>query len=86
MFLRLPARCRQLAGSACLALAIAWCNVDMLWARQPHTPEPPPAPAGKSYVLPYALVGLCMGLGLFTICRGSSRSDKAKVRPQDELE
>jgi hypothetical protein len=38
----------------------------------------------KSYVLPYALVFLCIGLGVMFICRPSSRLDETLKAEDDE--
>jgi hypothetical protein len=42
--------------------------------------------AGKSYVLPYALVTLGIVLGLLMVARPGTREDKVKVRAADEDE
>jgi hypothetical protein len=58
-------------------------DVATLWAaKAPVAPEP--VSTGKSYLMSYVLVGLCLALGLMAVCRPSSRGDKAKVRAKDE--
>jgi hypothetical protein len=39
---------------------------------------------GGSYVLPYALVILGVGLGLLLVCRSSHRRDRARPEQYDE--
>ena len=50
--------------------------------------KPPPtvkeAPPEKSYIIPYLLVALCLGLGITVVCRPPSRTEKEK--PKAELE
>lgn len=49
--------------------------------------EPPQKKAeseGGSYVLPYALVILGVGLGLLFVCRSSRRRDRARPEVYDE--
>jgi hypothetical protein len=41
------------------------------------------APAGKSYVIPYMVVVLCIALGLVVVCRSGNRSKEPKI---DKLE
>jgi hypothetical protein len=44
------------------------------------------APAEKSYILPYILVGLCMGFGIMVVCRPGNRGDKEKMSAKQEFE
>jgi hypothetical protein len=41
--------------------------------------------AGPVYVIQYALVILCVGLGLFIVCRSSNRRDRARPELYDEV-
>ncbi len=46
--------------------------------------------SGESYgssiwVLPYAYVILCVGLGMFVVCRSARRKDRAKPEPYDKI-
>jgi hypothetical protein len=43
------------------------------------------AAAGPVYVIQYALVILCVGLGLFIVCRSSNRRDRARPELYDEV-
>ena len=38
----------------------------------------------KVWVMPYALVMLCIGLGMLVVCRSSRRSDRAKPKKYGE--
>ena len=38
----------------------------------------------KTWVLPYALIMLCIGLGMLVVCRSSRRSDRAKPKQYGE--
>jgi len=85
------------AGRALLGVLIATslCLVpapSALGAKKEHKSrleEMPAEGAGgadKSYVLPYFLVGLSMGLGLMAVCRAEKRADKAKKKVVDDDE
>lgn len=38
----------------------------------------------KVWVMPYALIMLCIGLGMLVVCRSSRRSDRAKPKKYGE--
>jgi hypothetical protein len=66
---RVPAKAR----CALMMLAV-WAHAAVVLA-QPKKEEPA---SGKSYVIPYVLVVLCIALGLLVVCRSGSRSDEPK--------
>jgi hypothetical protein len=57
------------------ALAAIWLAASPLAYAAKKKVEEVAAPE-KSYVMPYMIVLMVMGLGLMTICRPSSRADK----------
>jgi hypothetical protein len=62
-----------------MVLAI-WTQTALVYAQRVKKEA---EPAGKSYVLSYALVVLCIALGLLVVCRSGGRSNEPKV---DNLE
>lgn len=52
-------------------------------------PAKPPAPSGgessQSWVGPYALLLMAVGLGMLVVCRSTRRSDRAKPKEYQSL-
>ena len=73
---RSPSSLRKL--NYLLLVVCCWISLQglVLATEDPNArPEPP---AGPSWVLPYAFVVLCVGLGMFAVCRGARRKERAK--------
>jgi len=70
-------------GKPIVFSAACWLAFDAaaLAQAQQKTAEP----EGGSYVLPYFLVRLAVGLGLLVVCRASHRRDRAKPEQYDEV-
>jgi hypothetical protein len=54
------------------------------WAQQPGQAKEETRGAGP-WVLPYALIILCIGLGMMVLCRTSRRSDRARPQQYEAL-
>lgn len=60
---------------ACLFVTL--CAPQPAWAKKDA--EAPPAPEDKRYVEQYALVLLCISLGMVLICKPSGRAQRVKM-------
>ncbi|HBO43297.1 MAG TPA: hypothetical protein DD670_05070 [Planctomycetaceae bacterium] len=80
---RLKAVCRNLYWSAFVAV---YCLIVQApaWAQQAAQAKEESRGAGP-WVLPYALVILCIGLGMMVLCRTSRRSDRARPQQYEAL-
>lgn len=58
-------RSRQLT-SAFFSVMVTLAMATPAWAQEPEAPKP-------SWVMSYVLVTVCVGLGLFMVCRGTKR-------------
>lgn len=68
-------KCKAAATSVGLSLALT----TAVWAQAPGGSSPSGSPSGGgAYVLPYALVLLCVMLGVFLVVRTSGRRDRPK--------
>ncbi|MEA1952642.1 MAG: hypothetical protein U9N87_14775, partial [Planctomycetota bacterium] len=54
-------------------------NADV-WAAKPKKGEVPAGGGSQTWVAPYALVMLAIGLGMLFVVRSSRRSDRAKPK------
>jgi hypothetical protein len=69
-------------GSLLFAALVGWLAIHGTALAQKGVGEPPPTPGGSSsYVLPYTIVILFVGLGMFFVCRPVHRRDRA--RPEE---
>ncbi len=67
------------------ASLVLWLALGSTALAAPKKPEEA-APPTKSYVLPYFLVIMFLGLGMMAVLRPSSRADKIPDRRPDEDE
>jgi hypothetical protein len=65
---------RQIVRTGCWLLALMLGQTTVLWAQIGEDEGPK-----DSWVLPYAMVILSIGLALFVICRNGKRSSKVKA-------
>lgn len=73
---------QRMAGRLCLALALATPLLarGSVAAQEAATPEAIAASKEeKAYVTQYALLGMCIALGLVLICKPSKRTEKVKL-------
>lgn len=62
------------------ALAVWLASPYLLWAQEESvTAAASKASGGAAYVAPYALVILCVALGIFVVCNPARRRERAKV-------
>jgi hypothetical protein len=71
-------RIRHMIALAAVAVALTLVLTDTAWAKPPAAVKE--APPEKSYIVPYVLVALCLGLGITVVCRPASRTDKEKPK------
>jgi hypothetical protein len=60
-----------------MTLAV-WGHAAIVLAQRKRKGEEPVATGGKSYVLSYGLVVLCLALGLLVVCRSGGRANEPK--------
>jgi hypothetical protein len=70
---RIPPR----AVCALMTLAV-WADAAAALAQRKKAGEEPAAAGGKSYVLSYMLIVLCIALGLLVVCRSGGRANEPK--------
>lgn len=73
---------QRMAARLCLALALVVPIVPCgrVAAQEAATPEAIAASKEeKAYVTQYALIGMCVALGLVLVCKPSKRTDKVKL-------
>ena len=69
-------------GSLLSAALVGWLAIHGTALAEKSFGEPAPTPGGvSSYVLPYTIVILFVGLGVFFVCRPVHRRDRA--RPEE---
>ena len=62
-----------------LALTVWLVQSHLLWAQEGQEQAASKASGGAAYVAPYALVILCVALGVFVVCNPTRRRERAKV-------
>lgn len=80
----LATRLWRAAAFAVLAAVLVLGSADTAWAqKKKKAVEVAPS---KSYTLPYAVVIAVLGIGLMTVCRPTTRLEKASDRLQEKEE
>lgn len=68
-----------------LFLAFTFAMHAEAWAKVLPKSTPTSGENSQSWVAPYALVMLAIGLGMLVVCRSSRRSDRAKPKEYQSL-
>lgn len=75
---------RWLRAAGCLVMAICILLSSATPAAAQKKKKEVEAPPSKSYTVPYMIVLAMLGIGLMTVCRPSSRLEKASDKVKEE--